>query len=109
MQELVAYKFLERAGMGVRMGLRLFELGESATRPRDLRKIATASMSDLRVAVNHTIHLAVLELTEVVYIEILPARGTPRCRAGSAGGCLPTPQLSEKLCSPAATTRSSAR
>jgi DNA-binding IclR family transcriptional regulator len=76
-QELVAYQFLERSGTGVRLGLRLFELGESATRPRDLRKIAIASMSDLRAAVNHTIHLAVLERSQVVYIEILPARGTP--------------------------------
>ncbi|MFG1608007.1 IclR family transcriptional regulator [Actinoplanes sp. NPDC049265] len=76
-QELVDHQFLERGGSGVRLGLRLFELGESATRPRDLRRIATASMSDLRAAVNHTIHLAVLERSEVVYIEILPARGTP--------------------------------
>ncbi|WP_374945498.1 IclR family transcriptional regulator [Agreia sp.] len=74
---LVEHQFLERAGTGVRLGLRLFELGESATRPRDLRKLALASMSDLRNAVNLTVHLAVLEGTEVVYIEILPARDTP--------------------------------
>jgi len=74
---LVEHQFLERVGTDVRLGLRLFELGESATRPRDLRKLALASMSDLRNAVNLTVHLAVLEGTEVVYIEILPARGTP--------------------------------
>jgi IclR family transcriptional regulator, acetate operon repressor len=76
-QELVEYQFLEHSGVGVRLGLRLFELGESATRPRDLRKLALASMSDLRGALNLTVHLAVLERAEVVYIEILPARGTP--------------------------------
>lgn len=76
-QDLVEHQFLERAGTGLRLGLRLFELGESATRPRDLRKLALASMSDLRNAVNLTVHLAVLEGNEVVYIEILPARGTP--------------------------------
>lgn len=75
--ELTGRKFLERSGQGVRLGLRLFELGESATRPRDLRKIALASMSDLRNAVKLTVHLAVLERNEVVYIEILPARGIP--------------------------------
>ncbi|MBX3092919.1 MAG: IclR family transcriptional regulator [Cryobacterium sp.] len=76
-QELVAFQFLEHGRIGVRLGLRLFELGESATRPRDLRKLALASMSDLRSALNLTVHLAVLERSEVVYIEILPARGTP--------------------------------
>ena len=76
-QELVDHQFLERSAKGVRLGLRLFELGESATRPRDLRKLALASMADLRNAVNLTVHLAVLEGNEVVYIEILSARGTP--------------------------------
>ncbi|MFT4229846.1 MAG: IclR family transcriptional regulator [Microbacterium sp.] len=75
--ELIEHQFLEPGEGGVRLGLRLFELGESATRPRDLRKLALASMSDLRNATSRTVHLAVLEGTEVVYIEILPARGTP--------------------------------
>lgn len=87
-QELIEHQFLERAGVGVRLGLRLFELGESATRPRDLRKLALASMSDLRNAVNLTVHLAVLEGTDVVYIEILPARGTPRLPS-RVGGRMP--------------------
>ncbi|WP_128643629.1 IclR family transcriptional regulator [Rhodococcus opacus] len=76
-QGLVNHRFLERTPSGVRLGLRLFELGETAARPRDLRKIAIASMADLRSAVNLTVHLAVLERREVVYIEILPARGMP--------------------------------
>lgn len=76
-QELVDHQFLERDGSGLRLGLRLFELGESATRPRDLRKLAIAAMSDLRIAVRLTIHLAVLEGNEVVYVEILPARDRP--------------------------------
>lgn len=75
--ELVDHQFLERYGDGVRLGLRLFELGESATRPHDLRKIANATMSDLRMAVQLTVHLAVLEGNEVVYVEILPARNRP--------------------------------
>lgn len=75
--ELTDHKFLERGSGGVRLGLRLFELGESAARPRDLRKIALASMADLRAAVHLTVHLAVLERHEVVYIEILAARGIP--------------------------------
>ena len=87
-QDLVAFHFLERDGTGVRLGLRVFELGETAARPRDLRKVALASMSDLRNAVNLTVHLAVLERGEVVYIEILPARGTPRLPS-RVGGRMP--------------------
>lgn len=87
-QELVDHQFLERTATGVRLGLKVFELGEAATRPRDLRKLALASMSDLRNAVNLTIHLAVLERGEVVYIEILPARGTPRLPS-RVGGRMP--------------------
>lgn len=87
-QELVENQFLERSGTGVRLGLKVFELGEAATRPRDLRKLALAYMSDLRNAVNLTVHLAVLERGEVVYIEILPARGTPRLPS-RVGGRMP--------------------
>lgn len=86
--ELVTHQFLERNGSGVRLGLKVFELGETAARPRDLRKLALASMSDLRHAVNLTVHLAVLERGEVVYIEILPARGTPRLPS-RVGGRMP--------------------
>lgn len=86
--ELIEHKFLERNSEGVRLGLHLFELGESAARPRDLRKIALASMADLRAAVNLTVHLAVLERHEVVYIEILRARGTPTLPS-RVGGRMP--------------------
>lgn len=86
--ELTAYRLLERSGTGYRLGLRLFELGESASLPRDLRKLALPSMADLRTAVGLTVHLAVLERTEVVYIEILPVRGQPRLPS-RVGGRMP--------------------
>lgn len=87
-ESLVENRFLERADRGVRLGIRLFELGETAARPRDLRRAAVASMTDLRAAVGHTVHLAVREGTEVVYIEILPARGTPKLPS-RVGGRMP--------------------
>lgn len=87
-QELVVHQFLERSGTGVRLGMRVFELGETAARPRALRKLALASMSDLRNAVHLTVHLAVLEGAEVVYIEILAARDTPRLPS-RVGGRMP--------------------
>ena len=86
--ELAEHHLLERRGTGFRLGLRLFELGESAARPRDLRKVALASMADLRNAVGLTVHLAVLEQFEVVYIEILPSRSTPRLPS-RVGGRMP--------------------
>lgn len=75
--ELVDRCVLERAGRELRFGIRLFELGERAGRPRALRRLALAHMSDLRNATHQTVHLAVLEDAEVVYIEILPSRTTP--------------------------------
>lgn len=86
--ELVNHRFLERIGPGLRLGVRMFELGELAARPRDLRKLALASMTDLRNAVELTVHLAILEGNEVVYIEILPVRSGPRLPS-RVGGRMP--------------------
>ncbi len=85
---LAEQNLLERSGSGFRLGLRLFELGESAARPRDLRRVALASMADLRNAVGLTVHLAVLEHFEVVYLEILVGRSTPRLPS-RVGGRMP--------------------
>ncbi len=75
--ELVEHGYLERTDAGVGLGLRLFELGGRAARPLDLRRLALVHMADLRGATGQTVHLAVLEGTEVVYIEILRSRSTP--------------------------------
>lgn len=72
--ELVEYGFLERTPDGFRLGLRLFELGEAALRPRMLRRLAYGYMVELRRRTGHTVHLAVLDGAEVVYIEIVRAR-----------------------------------
>lgn len=86
--ELVEHGLLERDGPGVRLGIWMFELGESVPRLHDLRRLALASMADLRARLDLTIHLAVLEGTEVVYVEILRARRTPPL-ATRVGGRLP--------------------
>lgn len=88
--DLVEYRYLERGRGGVRLGLRLFELGQRASGPRELRQIARAQMSDLRQATGRTVQMAVLEGSDVVYIEILP--GESRLSApqrGEEGGRLP--------------------
>lgn len=75
--ELVRMQYLERHGFSLRLGLALFELGQLAATPKELRRRAICIMADLRNATGQTIHLAVLNGTDVVYIEILRGRGTP--------------------------------
>jgi IclR family acetate operon transcriptional repressor len=77
-QELLDHGLLERHGENLRLGLRLFELGELATRQRNLRDVAMPHMADLRGATGQTVHLAVLQGTDVVYIQILRSRTAPR-------------------------------
>jgi len=86
--ELVDRRILERSGRELRLGIRLFELGEQATRPNDLRRLALVHMADLRTATRQTVHLAVLEGNEVVYIEILRSRTSPPLPS-RVGGRLP--------------------
>lgn len=86
--ELVRLQYLERQGVSLRLGLALFELGQLAATPKELRRRAIGIMADLRNATGHTIHFAVLDGTEVVYIEILRGRGTPQLPS-RVGGRLP--------------------
>jgi len=88
--DLVAHRYLEKRPGGVQLGLRLFELGQRAAGPRELRQIARAQMADLRQATGRTVQMAVLEGFDVVYIEILP--GESRLSAnqrGQEGGRIP--------------------
>lgn len=86
--ELIDVGFLERSGTKVTLGMRLFELGERATRPSDLKKFALPSMAELRNATRNTVHLAVLEGSEVVYVQILRSSLTPPLPS-RVGGRLP--------------------
>lgn len=86
--EMVSTGLLERDGDHVRLGLRLFELGQQAARPIDLRKLALPSMTELLNATGQTVHLAVLEGHEVVYVQILRSRNTPPLPS-RVGGRLP--------------------
>nr|WP_245956674.1 helix-turn-helix domain-containing protein [Nonomuraea fuscirosea] len=79
--DLVSCGLLERHGTGIRLGLRLFELGQRVPRRRLLRQAALPYMADLREATGQTVHLAVLEGCEVVYLEystLLTVRICPR-------------------------------
>ncbi|GAA1262168.1 IclR family transcriptional regulator [Sphaerisporangium rubeum] len=86
--DLAETGLLERHGAGTRLGLTLFEIGQKVPRQRVLRDAALPYMSDLREATRQTVHLAVLEGHEVVYVEILPTPGGPDLPS-RVGGRLP--------------------
>jgi DNA-binding IclR family transcriptional regulator len=87
--ELVDWGGLERvAGGGYRIGLRLWEVGSLAPRGETLREVALPFMSDLYEATRENVHLAVLDGTEVLYVEKLSGRRAMPVRT-RRGGRLP--------------------
>jgi len=78
--ELETIGFVEREGTGYRLGIQLFELGVrvGAYRPGGLRDIAIGELSRLHVATGLAAHLAVLEGGDIVYLEKVHHRRTPR-------------------------------
>lgn len=74
--ELVGWGVLERVDGGYRLGLRLFEMGQRVPRQRILREAALPYMEDLLLATHETVHFAVQEGLDVLYIEkIIVHRG----------------------------------
>jgi IclR family acetate operon transcriptional repressor len=76
---------LEHSRRGWRLGVRLFELGQIVPRQQRLRDVALAYMEDVYEATRETVHLAVLDGGEVLYVEILSGHRkvpTPSRRGG---------------------------
>jgi IclR family transcriptional regulator, KDG regulon repressor len=82
--------YVERAGKNYRLGWRLFELGNRVQhcRPRGLRDTAIPYLSELYVHTNHVVHLAVLEGSDVVYLEKIHGHQTLRTPT-NVGGRVP--------------------
>ena len=72
--QLIELHVLERVGEEYQLGLKLFELGSSVARQRELREAALPFMEDLYEATHETIHLGVLDDGEVLYIEKIAGR-----------------------------------
>jgi IclR family transcriptional regulator, acetate operon repressor len=86
--ELLALGALEGEHGVYQLGMRMFEFGQLVPRQRDLREAALPFMQDLFEATHETVHLAVLDGTEVLYLEKIS--GHRRVAAGSrVGGRLP--------------------
>ncbi|WP_084037067.1 IclR family transcriptional regulator [Haloechinothrix halophila] len=75
---LVEHGLLEREGPALRLGLKLFEIGQLAVRQRGLVDTARPLLADLREATHNTVHLAILEGTEVVYLDVVRGPDAPR-------------------------------
>jgi IclR family transcriptional regulator, acetate operon repressor len=69
--EMVRHRLLDRGAYGYRLGFHLFELGHQVQVSRALRDIALPYMEDLYEISHETVQMAVLDGTEVVYLEKL--------------------------------------
>lgn len=88
LQELGHFRVVEHQADGYRLGMRLFELGQRSPRARDLRSAALPFLGDLRDATHETVHLAVLDGAQVVYLEKLGGHHGPALPS-RIGGRLP--------------------
>lgn len=72
--ELVEQRYLERAGAGVALGIRLFELGARASLPRRLRTAAAPIIRGLWDATGERIGLWVHRDTDMIAVAAVPGR-----------------------------------
>jgi len=82
--DLIGWGALERGPHGVRLGVRLFELGTLVTTPSTLRELAVPYAHNLNEVTHLTCNLAVREGTEIIYIEKISSRTltVPHSRLG---------------------------
>ena len=74
--QLVAYRWLERTTTGYRLGIRFFEVGGLVASRTHLRERALPFLQDLQTATRHSVHLGILEGSDVVILEKLWGHGT---------------------------------
>jgi DNA-binding IclR family transcriptional regulator len=84
-RELERVGLLARAGADYRPGLLLFELGQLVPQRHDLQETARRHMTVLNEATGHNVGLAVLNAGEVVYIDVLRGRNSPRLPQRTGG------------------------
>lgn len=82
--DLLAWGALERADRGVRLGVRMFELGHLVPAQRRLRELAVPYAHNLNEVTGLTSNLAVRDGTDIVYVEKVssPTLRVPHSRAG---------------------------
>ncbi len=85
-QELAAWGALERVAVRYRLGLRLWELGQRVPRQRVFREAALPYLENLLLVTRETVHAAVLDGREAVYIERLSGRASASSAPSRMGG-----------------------
>lgn len=74
--QLVSIGFLEKRGTTYRLGLRLFEMGQLVPRNQILRQAASGYIHELAQETGETVHLAIRQGSDVLYVDKLdPLRG----------------------------------
>jgi IclR family acetate operon transcriptional repressor len=86
--DLIAWGALEHGATGVRLGVRLFELGHLVPAQRRLREIALPYAHNLNEVTHLTSNLAIRDGQEIIYIEKVSSRSL-RIPHSRAGGRLP--------------------
>lgn len=86
---LVDAGVVERAQGGYRLGMRLFELGERVSHKHTLREAALPFLEDLYEVTHETVHLAVLDGIDVLYVERIRGHRQQRQLASRVGGRMP--------------------
>ncbi|MGD0558755.1 MAG: IclR family transcriptional regulator [Streptosporangiaceae bacterium] len=86
--DLVEAGLLARVPSGYQLGGKLFELGMRVPAERRLIEVATPFMEDLYERTHETVHLAVLDGTEVVYVSKI-AGHQPFIAPSRVGGRMP--------------------
>jgi IclR family acetate operon transcriptional repressor len=77
LKELSTWGVVEFTSDGVALGMRMFELGNLVARQRDLRDVAEPTLNQLHRDTGLTVHMAILDDLEVVYIDKLSAVNAP--------------------------------
>lgn len=73
--EMVELGLLEREGTDYRLGLRLFELGQLVPTQRILRDAALPFLQELHATTRETVHLAIRDGLDVLYVDKLSGHG----------------------------------
>lgn len=72
--QLASIGWIERDLSGYRIGMRLFEIGGLAERHRRLSDVAHPHLHALSAATGHAVQMAILDGSDVVYLERIPVR-----------------------------------
>lgn len=75
--QLVDLRWLERTPTGYRLGIRFFEVGGLVASRHHMRERALPFLQDLQHATHHSVHLGILEGSDVVILEKLWGHGAP--------------------------------